>query len=201
MIEQTSFTMSDVDTYEPIYEPSERPVERTYNALRLDSLNSMIDTDFNSFPTQEVHVDAVKPVDCYLDHDMKQENTAESSQCNEDETAEDIGDVTATSPVSAFEIEQSVSVDDDTTLVSIVVDSLSMKDHSELSVRLPLISRNGVEGFEIKLIVDKAMWVLNLDPRVGIHAEYYSVSHKQFINVENVETQLVSIDELTNVEQ
>ena len=64
--------MSDVDTYELAYEQSERPVEKTYNALRLDSLNSMIDTDFNSFPTQEVHIETVKPVDdCYLDHDMK----------------------------------------------------------------------------------------------------------------------------------
>ena len=102
--------------------------------------------------------------------------------------------------MSALEIEQSVSVEDDTTLISIVIESISMKDHSELSVRLPLISRNGVEGFDLKLVVDRAMWVLNLDPRVGIHAEYYSVAQKQFINVEDVDTQLVSIEELTNVE-
>lgn len=191
MIEQTSFTMSDVDTYEQ----TAQAVERTYNALRLDSLNSMLDTDFSSFPIKETPYDIFKPVDCYLDHDMKQEATAESSLGNEDETAEDM------SPVKAIEIEQSMSEVDDFTLISIVVESLSIKDNSDLSLKLPLVSRDGIKGFEIRAIVDQAMWVLNLDPTVGIHAEYYSVSLKQFVNVEEVESQLVSKHDLTNVEQ
>ena len=104
MIEQqTSFTMSDVDTYEQ----TAQAIERTYNALRLDSIDSMLNTEFSAFPIQEVPQDAGKPVDCYLNHDMKQEmkqeETAESSMGNEDETAEDI------SPDTAEAMEQSMS--------------------------------------------------------------------------------------------
>ena len=70
--------------------------------------------------------------------------------------------------------------------ITILIDDTSEEEQHDLSMMLPLVFQDDVEGYDLGALVDKAMEAYNLKSRFGVQVDYWANTFNAFFICDNL---------------
>lgn len=72
------------------------------------------------------------------------------------------------------------------TNITVLVADMDINDQVKIEHPLPLIEKDGIEGYDLGALIDITMEVYDLDPQFGIQVDYWSASMQTYLICDNL---------------